>query len=133
MSVEQVATTCPAATESQIAKLKDGQKAWSERAITVSYDFHIGEGEDTVAVVGEKEVKHFYYKGAKVFVQSNVRRWLRAGKSDSEINENVAKLKLVITTGTRKSPAERIADLMKNMSKEQKIAHILELRKLAGV
>lgn len=133
MSVEQVATNCPAATQAQITKLKEGQKAWPERAITVDYDFHTGEGEDTVALVGEKEVKHFFYKGAKVNLQSNVRRWLRAGKSDEEIKELVAKFKLVISTGTRKSPAEKIAALMKGMSKEQKVAHILELRKLAGV
>ena len=133
MAVEQVATTCPAATEAQIAKLKDGQKAWPERSITVDYDFHVGPDEKPSEAFGDKEVNHFFYKGAKVFIQSNVRRWLRVGKSDSEIAELVEKLKLVISTGTRKSPAEKIADLMKGMSKEQKVAHILELRKLAGV
>jgi len=133
MATEQVATTCPATTPKQLAALKDGQKPWPERAITVDYNFFVGEGEDTIAAVGEKEVKHFYYKGAKVFIQSNVRRWLRAGKSDTEIKELVAKLKLLITTGTRKTVAEKIGDLFKGMSKEQKIAHILELRKQAGV
>jgi len=130
---EQVATTCPATTPKQLAALKDGQKPWPERAITVDYDFHVGEGEDTVELVGAKEVKHFYYKGAKVYIQSNVRRWLRLGKSDSEIKELVAKLKLVISTGTRKTVAEKIGDLFKGMSREQKVAHILELRKTAGL
>lgn len=133
MSVEQVATKCPATTPKQLAALKEGEKAWPERAITVDYDFHVGEGEDTVALVGEKEVRHFFYKGAKVNLQSNIRRWLRTGKSDQEIKELVAKFKLVISTGTRKSPAEKIAALMDGMSKDQKIKHILELRKMAGV
>jgi len=130
---EQVATTCPAATAAQIAKLKEGQKPWPERAITVDYDFYVGEGENTVELVGEKEVRHFFYKGAKVNLQSNVRRWLRAGKSDNEIKELVTKFKLVISTGTRKTVAEKIGDLFKGMSREQKVAHILELRKTAGL
>lgn len=133
MATEQVATNCPAATEAQIAKLKDGQKSWPERAITVDYDFHVAEGENTVEAVGAKEVNHFFYKGAKVFIQSNVRRYLRAGKSDNEIKELVAKLKLTVTSANRKTVAEKIGDLFKGMSKEQKIAHILELRKQAGV
>ncbi len=133
MAVEQVATNCPAATEAQIAKLKDGQKAWPERAITVDYDFHVGKDEDTVTLVGVEPVRHFFYKGAKVNLQSNVRRWLRSGKSDEEIKTLVEKFKLDVSAGTRKSPAEKMTDLMKGMSKEQKIAHILELRKLAGV
>jgi len=130
---EQVSTICPAATKSQIEKLKEGQKAWPERAITVDYDFKVGENEDTVKLIGEKEVKHFFYKGAKVNLQSNVRRWLRLGKSDQEIKELVTKFKLVISTGTRKSVAEKIGDLFKGMSREQKVQHILELRKTAGL
>ena len=133
MSVEQVSTTCPAATEAQIAKLKDGAKPWPERAITVDYDFHIAEGENLVESFTAPVVSHFFYKGAKVNLQSNVRRWLKAGKSDSEITELVAKFKLVVGAANRKSPAEKIAALMDGMSKEQKVAHILELRKLAGV
>ena len=133
MATEQVATNCPAATEAQIAKLKDGQKSWPERAITVDYDFHIAEGEDTIELIGAKEVLHFFYKGAKVFIQSNVRRYLRAGKSDNEIFELVAKLKLAVTTGKRLSVADKISKIFEGMSKEQKVKHILELRKQAGV
>ena len=133
MADEQVSTTLPAASPAQIAKLKDGESAWPERAITVTYDFACGEGEDPSKAHGDKEVKHFFYKGAKVYIQSNVRRWLRAGKSDDDINANVAKLKLTITTGTRKTAAEKIGDLFGGMSKEQKIAALKNLREQAGI
>lgn len=131
MATEKVSTTLPAASPSQIAK-NDG-KGWDERAITVSYDFSCGEGENPVDVFGEKVVKHFFYKGAKVYVQSNVRRWLKAGKSDEEIQKLVSELKLEITSKSRKSPAEKMSELFKGLSKEQKIEAIKALRQQAGV
>lgn len=133
MATEQVATTQPAITPAQQAKLKDGEKGWPERSITVDYDFVCGESEDPAAAHGEKEVKHFFYKGAKVYIQSNVRRWLKVGKSDSEILELIKKLKLTITTGTRKSAAEKIGTLFSGMSKEQKVAALKQLREQAGI
>ncbi|MHA2066908.1 MAG: hypothetical protein ACXABY_21265 [Candidatus Thorarchaeota archaeon] len=132
MAKQEVATTLPAATPAQIAK-NDG-KGWDERAITVEFDFSCDEGEDPNSVWGEPVVKFFTKKAGVVDLQGKVRRMLKAGKSDGDIIKWVNdEYKLAIPTSTRKSPSEKMADLFKGMSKEQKIAAIKSLRESAGV
>ena len=120
MADEQINTTLPAATESQIAN-NDGN-GWDERAIEVTYDFHAGKDEVPVDTFGVEVVNHFFYKGAKVFIQQKVRSWLKQGKSDQDIQNLVAELKLSATSGTRVSASEKIMREFKKLSKEQVIA-----------
>ncbi len=125
MATEKINTSSPAATEAQVAK-NDG-KGWPERAIEVSYDFHAGKDESPTETFGEETVNHFFYKGAKVFIQQRVRGWLRQGKSDDDIQKLVSELVLTTTTGTRLSASDRIMKEFGKLSKDQ----ILEVLKRA--
>ena len=120
MANEQINTTLPAATESQIAN-NDGN-GWDERAIEVTYDFHASKDEIPADTFTPEVVNHFFYKGAKVFIQQKVRSWLKQGKSDQDIQNLVAELKLSATSGTRVSASEKIMREFKKLSKEQVIA-----------
>lgn len=126
MAEEQINTTLPAATESQIAN-NDGN-GWDERAIEVTYDFHAGKDESPADTFTPEVVNHFFYKGSKVFIQQRVRSWLKQGKSDQDIQKLVAELKLSVTSGTRVSASEKIMREFKKLSREQVIAILKEAK-----
>lgn len=126
MAEEQINTTLPAATESQIAN-NDGN-SWNERAIEVTYDFHASKDETPADTFTPEVVNHFFYKSAKVFIQQKVRSWLRQGKSDADIKKLVTEIKLSVTSGTRVSASEKIMREFNKLSREQVIAILKEAK-----
>lgn len=129
MATRSIATFQPASTPTQTEKSKDG-KGWPERGITLEYDF---KEEKMIDNWGEDVIRYHFVKQAIILLQNKVRRMLKEGVSDEDVKKMLAEHKPAIPASTRKSPGEKMADLFKNMSKEQKVEAMKQLRETAGV
>lgn len=108
---------------SATAKLKDeeGKLTGEESTSTVEYDF--GENlEDAVAKFGDEVVFSAFKRSAVIDLQSNMRRWILNG---DDCQEKADEWQPGVKTITRKSPVEKLRDLLKGKSPEE-IATLLQ-------
>lgn len=95
-----------------------------ERSFTCEYDF--GENlEEAIDKYGEETVKKVFDKQAKIKLQAFIRRKLKAGLSEEEIQKEVDNWELGVTQ--RKSKKEKILDVFDKLEADEKEAYIEKL------
>ena len=101
----------------------------SENAFVGEYD--LGENiQDAISKFGEDVVFSYYKQKAVITIQSAIRGWIRAGKTSEEIQEKLNAYVLGVSHRTRKDPKEKLLDLFKGMTTEEKKEF---LRTLKGI
>ena len=93
----------------------------SDRVVTVTYDF----GKDMATSVekfGENVVHSKFVQSAIIDLQSLIRRLLKAGKTDDEINAEVSGWKPGAKVTVRKSGKEKALDALGSLSEEDRAA-----------
>ncbi len=86
--------------------------------VSVEYDF--GDNlEEAVEAYGENVVFDLYHDQAVIALQNYVRRLMKQGKTQEEIQQAVSAWRPGVSTRQRKSPAEKLRQLLQGVPKEQ--------------
>lgn len=98
------------------AKLKDQE---DKDAVTVTYDF--GDTlKEMVANFGEEVVANRVHAAMVIDAQSLIRRGIKAGKTQKEIQAMINEWKPGVKQVNRKSKAEKAQDLLSQLSPEDR-------------
>lgn len=107
------------------AKLKD-----QDAATVVNYNF--GDNlEGMRALFGDEVVFNKALDALVIDCQSNVRRLIKKGKSQAEIQAEIDKWKPSTVSAVRKSAAEKVQDLVGQLTPDQKKELLAQLKKAA--
>jgi len=91
------------------------------RSIEVEYDFG-KDLEDAVEKFGDEVVFQTFIAQAKVNLQAMIRRRLNKNETDEEILAAVSEWKPTFRAVTRKSPLEKMEEILAKMSPEERQA-----------
>lgn len=109
------------------AKLKDVEGQAPNPVVTVQYDFGASMSE-TIALFGEQVVFNKAVDSLVIDCQALVRRAIRKGKTQAEIQALVDAWKPSAASTVRKSATEKVGDLVGKMSAEEKAALLKSLK-----
>ncbi len=107
------------------AKIKDEEgNLVEEKTACVEYDF--GDSiQDAIEKFGEDVVFSNFKQAATISLQSRIRSWVQAGKEGDDLQEEASNWKPGMRTVSRKSPTEKLKDLLAGKSPEE-IAALLQ-------
>ena len=108
------------------SKIKDEDgEVVEEVSATATYDF--GDNlEASVALFGEEVVHNNFKQNAVISAQSRMRALLGQGLSGDELQAKLDEWKPGVKTSTRKSPVDKLKDLLAGRSPEEIAALIAE-------
>lgn len=96
------------------------------REFSTDYDFG-ATLKASVDKYGDKDIHDTFTAKAKICLQDFVRPLMKAGKSDKEINAEIAKWKLHVSMRVKKTPVEKIVAQYKLLDKDERKKMLAEL------
>jgi len=112
------------------AKIKDKETGDVVEEVTATCNYEFGETlDETVELFGADVVHNNFKQSAVISAQSRMRALLAQGVSGDDLQSKLDEWKPGIKTTTRKSPADKLRDLLAGRSPEE----IAELIAAAGV